>query len=408
MPQYELNLRDYWQIVQKRQGILLLIFFSVLTSTIVYTNLQKPVYRAVASVQWQVARPVGQKLIEMMIFVKPGNPLVSQGRIIKSQPVEERIVGKPDESTITVSPIFTPQVPVVEAKDIEQIYNNGLLLAENLLSRAEKKGPLEIKMIVPAISSLIEKLKLKDATLLSLVYKKNTPDYLHNHLIGVCIFSLCIGLELELAEDTLINLGLSAILHDLGMVNLRQIIQQPRRLNPQEYESVKTHPELTVEYLEKFKDINPTVKSTILSHHERINGQGYPKGLKKEEIPLEGKVLAVADVWEALTHQRPWRNRFIPHEAMLMMRDFSDSLLDSQVVKVLVDKLSIYPIGSLVELNSAEIGEVIFAERGFPTKLKIIIDAEDKRLVEPRLIEISSYPNLYIEHPVEEKEIENT
>lgn len=322
--------------------------------------------------------------------------------------IEDKVTGKPDESTITVSPIFTPQVPVVEAKDIEQIYNNGLLLAENLLSRAEKKGPLEIKMIVSAISSLIEKLKLKDATLLSLIYKKNTPDYLHNHLIGVCIFSLCIGLELELAEDTLINLGLSAILHDLGMVNLRQIIQQPRRLNPQEYESVKTHPELTVEYLEKFKDINPTVKSTILSHHERINGQGYPKGLKKEEISLEGKVLAVADVWEALTHKRPWRNRFIPHEAMLMMRDFSDSLLDSQVVKVLVDKLSIYPIGSLVELNSAEIGEVIFAERGFPTKLKIIIDAEGKRLVEPRLIEISSYPNLYIEHPVEEKEIENT
>ena len=92
MPQYELNLRDYWQILRKRQGILLFIFFSVLTSTIVYTNLQKPVYRAVASVQWQVARPIGQKIMEMMIFLKPGNPLASQERIIKSQPVLEKAV----------------------------------------------------------------------------------------------------------------------------------------------------------------------------------------------------------------------------------------------------------------------------------------------------------------------------
>jgi general secretion pathway protein A len=327
--------------------------------------------------------------------------------------VEDKATGKPEESAITVSSIFIPQVPKLETKDTEQIYNQGLLLAENLLNRVEKKEPLDIKLIVSIVSSLIERLKLQDTTLLILTYKTNTQDYLCNHLLGVCIFSLAIGLELGLTEESLVGLGLSAILHDLGMVNFRQIIQQPRRLTPEEYESVKTHPVLTVEFLEKFnKDITETAKLTILSHHERINGQGYPKGLKKEEIPLEARILAVVDVWEALTHKRPWRDRLIPYEAMIMMRDFSESLFDSGIVKALVDKLSIYPIGSLVRLNTNEIGEITSAEKGFPKQINIIFDSREKRLHtrrhldEPKLIELSSYPDLYIAHHVAEKEIE--
>ena len=320
--------------------------------------------------------------------------------------IEDKTIGKTDEGAITVGPIFTPYVPKVEAKDAEQIYSHGLLLVENLLSRVERKGSLDIKLIMSFISQLIEMLGLRDVTLFNLTYKTNTSDYLYNHLLGICIFSLAIGLEIELAESSLMDLGLSAILHDLGMVNLRQIIQQPRQLNPEEYKTVQTHPTLTIEILEKLKDLDETVKSTILSHHERINGQGYLKGLKKEEIPLEAKVLAVADVWEALTHRRSWRDRFIPYEAMIMMRDFSESLLDSQIVKVLVDKLSIYPIGSLVKLNTNEVGEVISAEKGFPSKLKIVFDLEGRRLDDSRLIELSSYPNLYIAQPVEEKETE--
>ena len=320
--------------------------------------------------------------------------------------IEDKTIGKTDEGAITVGPIFTPYVPKVEANDAEQIYSHGLLLVENLLSRVERKGSLDIKLIMSFISQLIEMLGLRDVTLFNLTYKTNTSDYLYNHLLGICIFSLAIGLEIELAESSLMDLGLSAILHDLGMVNLRQIIQQPRQLNPEEYKTVQTHPTLTIEILEKLKDLDETVKSTILSHHERINGQGYLKGLKKEEIPLEAKVLAVADVWEALTHRRSWRDRFIPYEAMIMMRDFSESLLDSQIVKVLVDKLSIYPIGSLVKLNTNEVGEVISAEKGFPSKLKIVFDLEGRRLDDSRLIELSSYPNLYIAQPVEEKETE--
>jgi tyrosine-protein kinase Etk/Wzc len=91
MPQYELNLRDYWQILQKRKAVLLFIFFSVVTSSVIYTNLQKPVYRAVAAVQWQESKPFTQILTEM-VMVRPGDPLISQSRIIKSQPVLEKAV----------------------------------------------------------------------------------------------------------------------------------------------------------------------------------------------------------------------------------------------------------------------------------------------------------------------------
>ena len=307
---------------------------------------------------------------------------------------------KNEEATINAGLIFSPPAPKVEEKDAKQTYNHGLILVENLLSRVEKKEALDIKLIASFVSQIIEMLKLKDVTLFNLAYKTNTSDYLYNHSLGICIFSLAIGLEIGVAEAALIDLGLAAILHDLGMVNLRQVIQQPRRLNPEEFEAVKSHPVLTIEILTGLKDVNEAVRSSILAHHERINGQGYPKGLKKEEITLEAKVLAVADVWEALTHARPWRERFIPYEAMLMMRDFSESLLDSAMVKVLVDKLSIYPIGSSVKLNTGETAEVISAERGFPSSLKILSDAGGRNLAEPKLTELSSYPNLYIDRPL--------
>jgi uncharacterized protein involved in exopolysaccharide biosynthesis/Mrp family chromosome partitioning ATPase len=91
MPQYELNLRDYWQIIQKRRGVMLLVFFAVVISSVIYTNLQKPIYRAVATIQWQEGKPLTQMLTEI-VMVRPGDPLVSQARIIKSQPVLEKAV----------------------------------------------------------------------------------------------------------------------------------------------------------------------------------------------------------------------------------------------------------------------------------------------------------------------------
>lgn len=91
MPQYELNLRDYWQIIQKRLGIMLFVFFVVVVSSVIYTNLQKPIYRATATLQWQESKPLTQMLTEM-VMVRPGDPLVSQARIITSQPVLEKAV----------------------------------------------------------------------------------------------------------------------------------------------------------------------------------------------------------------------------------------------------------------------------------------------------------------------------
>lgn len=320
--------------------------------------------------------------------------------------LEEKVTAKTDEDAIIASSIFIPQVTKVEAKEAEQLYNTGLLLTENIISRVTRRESLDVKLIMSTISQLIEKLKLKDTTLLSLAYKKDSPDHLYVDLLGVCIFSLAIGLEMGLSEDSLMDLGLSAILHDLGLLELKQIIQLPRRLNPEESESIKAHIAITEKLLESSKDITPAVKSIILNHHERLNGKGYPKGLKKEEIPIESRILAVADVWEALTHSRSWRGKFMPNEAMIRLRDLSESLLDSQAIKVLVDKLSIYPIGSMVKLNTGEIGEIISAGKGFPEEIKIIFGSEGRHLDEPRLINLSSYPNLYIDKPVEEKETE--
>lgn len=315
---------------------------------------------------------------------------------------DTRIPDKRDEATAAASSFIIPQLPKFEEKDTVDLYNNGLVLMENLITRTEKGEPFDVALIVSFIYRITERLKSGDTSLIILAYKKNTSNYLYNHFLAVCIFSLFIGLNIEFDEQQLIDLGLAAVLHDIGMVNLKEIYSKPCKLNTNELESISRHPLLTNEILDKFKDISEKVKSAVFSHHERINGQGYPKGIKSEEIPSMAMILAVADTWEALTHQRVWRKGYMPHEAILMIRDLSKQFLNPSIVKILVDKLSIYPIGSRVKLNTNEVAEVVSCKNGFPNRIRVLFDSQFRKPDDLRIIDLSVYPNIFIDGPSEE------
>ena len=152
--------------------------------------------------------------------------------------------------------------------------------------------------------------------------------YTRGHSERVTQFALAIADELSLSEEEKKEIELAALLHDIGKVGIEDaVLKKPGRLTPEEYELMKTHPEKGYSILKFIKQLEPSLCG-VRYHHEHYDGSGYPAGLSKEEIPLYARIIAVADVFDALTSDRPYRPRFTEQEAIRIMREEAGKQLD--------------------------------------------------------------------------------
>jgi len=314
---------------------------------------------------------------------------------------------KEQASSVTAQPDIGIKISDIKAneRETEQFYQNGLILSENLFNRAEKNEPLDTKAVAFYLEQLVDKLKQGNFNLIKLLTNISAENHLYSHVLNVAILSIIIGLGLGYDRGKLIVIGTGAFLHDLGLIRLKDIILKPYKLSPEEYEEVKKHPIYSKQILEESRYIVDAAKDIALYHHERMNGAGYPKGLKGPEIQEWVKIVSICDVFEAITHDRPWRPALSPYDAMKILRDESGELFDANIVKVLMEHISVYPVGSLVKLNTQEIAQVLKVEGGFPRFIEILRDASGNRFDKPRLVNLFEYPNLYIEKGLTKKEV---
>ncbi len=161
-----------------------------------------------------------------------------------------------------------------------------------------------------------------------------------------------------------------------------------------------------MDILSKIKDIPEPVIYVAREEHERENGSGYPNGIKNGEISEYARIVAIVDVYEALTHNRSYRKKFSPHEAIKELIA-KDSLFDPAILKVLIKKVGVYPISSLVELNSNEIGMVTMNNEGFPLRpvLQVLFDAKRNHLRNSRCVNLAKQFNLFIKKAINDEEL---
>jgi len=172
--------------------------------------------------------------------------------------------------------------------------------------------------------------------------------YTHGHSRRVTLYSLAIAQALGLESEEVEDLELAGYLHDIGKIGMPQeILQKPLALTDEEFDIVKKHPLNGVRILENLKNLQ-RVSNFILHHHERLDGRGYPRGLAGDEIPLGARILAVADAFDAITSDRPYRRKSSVHDALLEIQRHAGRQFDPQVVRVFV---------SLVRSGKLQIGE---------------------------------------------------
>jgi len=244
----------------------------------------------------------------------------------------------------------------------EEFYAAFIKYVETIFTQAAIKNELDFNSVAEKIKSACDIIR-EDRRFLLRVQKNSlaspNDNYLASHAVKSTIISIIIGSYLKLPAHRLIELGVAALLHEIGMIKLPpQIYLSKRPLQPQEKKAILSHPVLSFNLLKSF-DFPLTVTLAALEHHERENGSGYPRKITGDRINLYAKIIAVACSYEALSAQRPHKEAKDGYTGMLELLKNEGKQYDDTIVRALVYSLSIYPIGLYVLLSSGRKGQVV-------------------------------------------------
>jgi putative nucleotidyltransferase with HDIG domain len=196
-----------------------------------------------------------------------------------------------------------------------------------------------------------------------------TDHYVYAHSLNVMIYTLGLAIEKGFNDEQLCEISLGCLLHDIGKMMIpKEILYKPGKLSDAEFEVIKNHPLFGFEILRKQEDIPLLAAHCALQHHEKWDGSGYPYGLKGENIHPYARLIAVADVFDALTSNRSYRNAMLPHEAMDIIYAETHSHFEQEAVEIFRKKIVMYPIGLTVQLSTGETGVVVDNNAHFTTR----------------------------------------
>ncbi len=202
---------------------------------------------------------------------------------------------------------------------------------------------------------IMEDLSSNQDAMIMLMNMHTVDHYLYMHSMNVCVYSTLLGMANGYTHDQLVTLGLGAMLHDIGKTQIStQILLKPGALSAYEYDEMKRHTERGYYLLKDEPNIPLLAAHCAYQHHERIDGTGYPRGIKGNEIHEFAKWIGIVDSYDAMTSHRVYRNSMLPHQAVEALYSGSDTLYDTSMLRLFRDKVAIYPIGLSVKLNTGQ------------------------------------------------------
>lgn len=266
---------------------------------------------------------------------------------------------------------------------------------------------IDTSQVQKTVSRLLDEILARDSVLTSLADIRTHDDYMFGHSVNVCVMSLVTGITLGLDTEHLKELGIGALLHDIGKLYIPpNILSKPYDLEDWEYEEVKKHTSIGFELLQQYDDLTEPVMQVAYQHHERWDGQGYPQKRRGREIEEYARIVAVADIYDALMADRPYRSSYTLGQTTTIIGRLSGIHLDPDCVEALMSNLAVYPVGSLVELNTGSIAMVMSVNKTVPNRpiVKILFDKYGKKLEKPYRVDLAPYPTVMIKRNLSEEE----
>jgi len=265
-----------------------------------------------------------------------------------------------------------------EYENSKFIYFNAHQEIERLFDLLKnRKFPIQLERIRSLMEKFLGSIERSKNALFILSKTHPMGSYLLSRAINVAVIAMLLGEFLNFGREEIIGLGLAGLFHDVGNFLIpEEILNKPSRLTDKEWEVIKRHPVLSAEIIKNIPGFPEISLRAILEHHERVDGSGYPEGLVGESISKFARVLAIADVFDALTSKRPYNEGLTLHEGVSIL--FRMEELKSDFVEKFISLMGIYPIGTFVKLTTGELGLVISVNHDslLRPKVGIIFDAD--------------------------------
>ena len=276
----------------------------------------------------------------------------------------------------------------------EQIYMQAKECIDEVFENIQNEEQLDIPKIKKIVSGFVDSIVRNPNAVMCLSQLKNRDEYTAQHSINVCILTITFGRHLGMAENSLNLLGLGALLHDVGKLKTPlEILNKPGKLTDEEFEIMKSHPEHGRKILLDSGGVPDSVIDIAFSHHERLAGHGYPRGCITDEISPWSKIVAIVDVYDAISSDRCYHDGMSPTQALTKMYEWRIRDFDPELLEQFIQCIGIYPIGTIVELTSGEVGIVISVnnELRLRPKVMLIMDNHKKPYYPPRIADLSTY-----------------
>jgi len=300
-----------------------------------------------------------------------------------------------------------PRSPQPNVGDEGQLYRGTVSLVDEVLVQIRNDTTANLAELQKKAAPLVESMKGSE-TMVALALGPRQANDLAAHHVNVAILGLAIARELELPQPTLERFAFLGLVHDLGMAKIpTSLLYAPRRLSRDEFRLITEHPGYTREILRRAGAEYHDIADIAYQEHERETGQGYPRGLRGEQIDELAKIVGVADVHEACTHARTYRKTFIPYEALQELIEMRGDHFNPRYIKALMHALTVYPLGSYVQLNTGEIGRVRATNRKNlmrPT-VELLWNARSERLGSPKAVDLAESPFLFVSKPLHEEQL---
>lgn len=289
----------------------------------------------------------------------------------------------------------------IEINDVikDETRNEAVVLVKNMMNNYHFSSSVDVPEVKRMVNKILDELLVNDDILYNLSEIKFVDDYTFEHSVNVCILSLITGMGLGFDVRNLRELGTGAILHDIGKLCIpREILKKPFQLSVEEFEEIKKHTILGYEILKKSGNISLVSSYIAFGHHERYDGSGYPLQLKRENIQIYARIVAIADVYDALTSDRVYRKKLKPSEVYDYITSLGVYHFDPRVIDSFVRYVTVYPVGTGVLLNTRERAIVVRHNRRFPTRpvVRVVYDERMKKKAIRKEIDLSEQSNIFI------------
>lgn len=286
--------------------------------------------------------------------------------------------------------------------DANDWYQRACRFVENVFAKVrnnETPNLTEGEDLIEEIVQACLRGNMPQALLIKAQYGDETNSFLTNKAVNVTVFAIFMGDTLGLPKERLAELGLAALLHDIGKIRVPdEILYKEGSLKENELAVLRKYPHYSFEILKGLGEKYHNIAECAFHLNERLDGSGFPQGLQGEAINPYARIIGILELYEAMTHNRPQRQKFTHFEAVKEIIKTKKNAFQRELLKAFLKTFGIFPLHCLVKLNSGAIGRVIqtYEEQPLRPNIEIIVDSQDRRVRVPRTIDLREQQVLYI------------